>query len=120
MSNSDLQTWPGLPHNTQGPVFRAPWEAQAFGIVMLLHQQGHFTWPQWAARLSGEIAAAQARGEADDGTRYYEYWLTALEKLVSEKGLATLPELLERKEEWDRAARSTPHGQPIVLPPRNG
>jgi len=54
----------------------------------------------------------------DDGSRYYEYWLAALEKIAAEKGLTTLTELLVRKEEWDRAARTTPHGKPIVLPER--
>jgi nitrile hydratase accessory protein len=83
-----------------------------------LLERGCFTWKEWTEHLSAEIAQARERGEVDDGSRYYEYWLAALEKLAAEKGLATLAEVLARREEWDRAARSTPHGKPIVLPGR--
>jgi len=107
---------PGLPKDDGGPVFRAPWEAQAFGLTLTLFERGCFTWKEWTGHLSAEIAAARERGEVDDGSRYYEYWLAALEKLAAEKGLTTFAEMLVRKDEWDRAARSTPHGKPIVLP----
>ena len=118
MSTDDALRLPGLPKDEQGPVFRAPWEAQAFGLTLTLFERGCFTWKEWTEHLSAEIASARERGEVDDGSRYYEYWLTALEKLAAEKGLATPAEMLVRKDEWDRAARSTPHGKPIVLPGR--
>ncbi len=118
MTDADLASSPGLPRDAEGPVFRAPWEAQAFGMTLALHERGHFTWKEWTERLAGEIAAARERGETDDGTRYYLYWLTALEKLVADKRLVLTPELLARKGEWDAAARATPHGKPIVLPKR--
>ena len=110
-----LDALPAIPRDAEGPVFRAPWEAQAFAMAVMLHERGHLDWKEWAARLADEIAAAQARGEYDDGSRYYYYWLTALEKVVSEKGLIAADELATRKDEWDRAARETPHGQPIEL-----
>jgi len=113
---ADLDSLPRIPRDAEGPVFRAPWEAQAFGMVVALHQRGCFTWKEWASYLADEIAAAKARGEADDGTRYYEHWLAALEKIVAAKGLVSAPELATRKVEWDQAARATPHGQPITLP----
>ena len=118
MSAPDLGVLPALPRDEEGPVFRAPWEAQAFGMAVALHERGHFTWKEWAAFLGDEIAAAKARGEDDDGGRYYHYWLAALEKLVADKKLVLTAELHTRKDEWDRAARATPHGQPIELPPR--
>jgi len=118
MSADDALRLPGLPKDGDGPVFRAPWEAQAFGLALALLERGCFTWKEWAEHLSAEIAAARARGDADDGYTYYEYWLAALEKLAAEKGLATRAEMFMRKQEWDRAARSTPHGKPIVLPDR--
>lgn len=118
MSGNDALRLPGLPQDEEGPVFRAPWEAQAFGLTLTLFERGCFTWKEWTEQLSAEIAAARARGEADDGSRYYEYWLAALEKLAAEKGLTTQAEMRVRKAEWDRAARSTPHGKPIVLPGR--
>jgi nitrile hydratase accessory protein len=116
--SAPLDALPAIPRDADGPVFRAPWEAQAFAMAVMLHERGHFTWKEWAAWLADEIAAARARGEDDDGSRYYYFWLAALEKLVAEKRLIAADELAARKDEWDRAARETPHGQPIELPGR--
>lgn len=113
-----LAELPNLPRDAEGPVFRAPWEAQAFGLTLALHERGVFSWREWAEALTAEIKAA---GGTDDGTRYYEYWLAALEKLTAAKGLVSVAEMLQRKDDWDAAARATPHGKPIELrnyPPR--
>ena len=118
MSVGDALRLPGFPKEDGGPVFRAPWEAQAFGLTLALFECGCFTWKEWAEHLGAQIATARERGDPDDGTRYYEYWLAALEQLTAKKGLTTLAEMLLRKDEWDRAARSTPHGKPIFLPAR--
>jgi nitrile hydratase accessory protein len=112
---ADVAARAAIPRDDEGPVFRAPWEAQAFAMTLMLHERGHFAWTEWANRLAREIAAAKARGEHDDGSRYYEYWLAALEKLVADKGLLGAGELLARKDEWETAARETPHGRPIEL-----
>ena len=115
MRAPDLTALPTIPRDDEGPVFRAPWEAQAFAMAVVLHERGHFTWKEWAARLAEEIAAA---GETDDGTRYYRHWLTALEKFVADKRIVLADELHARYDAWEEAARNTPHGQPIVLPGR--
>jgi nitrile hydratase accessory protein len=109
----DLSALPAIPRDQDGPVFAAPWEAQAFAMTVRLHERGHFTWREWTDAITAEIAAARVRGDVT--TPYYEHWLAALEKLVAAKGLVSRPDLLKRKDEWDRAARATPHGQPIVL-----
>ena len=111
----DLGALPRIPRDADGPVFREPWEAQAFAMAVKLNEAGHFTWREWADRLAAEIKAVADRGEPDDGTRYYYHWLAALEKLVADKGLITGGELSQRKDEWDAAARATPHGRPIEL-----
>ncbi|MBI2158204.1 MAG: nitrile hydratase accessory protein [Candidatus Rokubacteria bacterium] len=94
MGTPDLSALPAIPRDAEGPV-------------------GRFTWREWTDALAAEIAAARARGDAT--TPYYEHWLAALEKLVATKRLVSSTELLQRKDAWDRAARATPHGQPIVL-----
>ncbi len=104
---------PALPRDDDGPVFSEPWQAQAFAMAVRLHEQGHFTWPQWAAALSDQIGAAGPT----DTTEYYEHWLATLEVMVAASGLANTAELADRKEAWRQAAASTPHGQPIVLAP---
>jgi len=118
VSVPDLDALPAIPRDTGGPVFRAPWEAQAFAMAVVLNERGHFTWKEWAARLAEEIAAARARGETDDGGRYYHYWLAALEKVVADKRIVLADELRARKDAWEAAAATTPHGKPIVLPGR--
>ncbi|MEK6592130.1 MAG: nitrile hydratase accessory protein [Pseudomonadota bacterium] len=110
-----LDALPALPRDGEGPVFKAPWEAQAFAMTLSLHARGMFTWREWAACLAAELAAAAARGEPDDGTHYYEHWLAALEKLVAEKKIIAGDELERRVNAWDAAARATPHGKPIEL-----
>lgn len=110
-----LAALPRLPRDEGGPVFAEPWEAQAFALAVKLSEQGHFTWKEWAATLAGELKSAADRGEPDDGSRYYHYWLAALERLVTAKGLADTEALAERKEAWAEAYRRTPHGKPVEL-----
>ena len=111
----DLGALPALPRDAEGPVFKAPWEAQAFAMTVSLHARGAFTWREWADALARELAGAAGRGEPDDGSRYYEHWLTALEKIVAGKKLVAGREMERRVDEWDAAARATPHGKPVEL-----
>ena len=110
-----LAELPRLPRDEGGPVFAEPWQAQAFALAVKLSEQGHFTWKEWAAALRDQLQAAARRGEPDDGSRYYEHWLAALETLVARKGLADPSALETRKEAWADAYRNTPHGQPVEL-----
>lgn len=107
---------PRIPRNDEGrPVFREPWEAQAFAMALALHARGLFTWSEWAAALAAEIAAAQRRGDPDEGDTYYGHWLAALERLVIARGAGSERELDDRRRAWERAAARTPHGEPIEL-----
>ncbi|MBD9666376.1 nitrile hydratase accessory protein [Variovorax beijingensis] len=106
---------PGMPRDADGPVFNAPWEAQAFAMTLALHERGLFTWAEWAEALAAQIAAAQAAGDPDTGNTYYRHWLAALEGLVARKGVSSGDELARYRHAWDHAADRTPHGQPIEL-----
>ncbi|PWK72856.1 nitrile hydratase accessory protein [Aminobacter sp. AP02] len=111
-----------LPVGADGldaPVFAEPWQAEAFAIVVALHERGLFTWAEWAERLSSEVKRPEA---ATDGSDYYERWLAALERLMADKGLAGHDEVDAMAAAWERAAHATPHGKPIALendPERN-
>ncbi|MGH8245531.1 MAG: nitrile hydratase accessory protein [Gammaproteobacteria bacterium] len=98
MSIPDLHGLAGMPLDEEGPVFKAPWEAQAFALAIRLHEQGVFSWSEWTEQLARCIAAAQARGDPDLGDTYYEHWLAALETLVTAKGLVTTEMLAQRKD----------------------
>jgi nitrile hydratase accessory protein len=106
---------PSIPRDADGPVFREPWEAQAFAMTLALHERGLFSWKEWADTLAAEIKRAQAAGDPDTGETYYLHWLAALEKLVAEKGVASTDTLHRYRDAWDHACDRTPHGQPIEL-----
>ncbi|MEH2468891.1 nitrile hydratase accessory protein [Nitrobacteraceae bacterium AZCC 2161] len=108
---------PGIPRDEEGPVFREPWEAQAFAMALALHARGVFTWTEWAAALAAEIKRAQAAGDADTGETYYRHWLATLENLIAEKGVTTAATLHRYRDAWDHAADRTAHGAPIELRP---
>jgi nitrile hydratase accessory protein len=111
-----LAALPRLPLDKDGPVFAEPWQAQAFALAVKLSEAGHFTWKEWAAALADELQAAATRGEPDDGSQYYAHWVTALERLVTAKGLTDEDAMRKRKDEWAHAYHHTPHGEPVVLP----
>ncbi len=111
----DLGALPALPRDDEGPVFKAPWEAQVFAMTLSLHAASVFTWREWADALAAELSAAAAHGSPDDGSHYYEHWLAALEKLAAKKGVVPEQELERRAAEWDAAARATPHGKAVEL-----
>jgi nitrile hydratase accessory protein len=106
---------PGVPRDHDGPVFREPWEAQAFAMTLALYERGLFTWPEWAATLADEIKKAQADGDPDTGETYYQHWLNALERMVAHKGVTDPATLKRYHDAWDHASDRTPHGQPIEL-----
>jgi len=126
MSESDrdaarqaMDAVPGIPRDAEGPVFREPWEAQAFAMTLGLFRQGLFTWQEWTAALVAEIGRAQAAGDPDTGETYYLHWLAALERIVAEKGITDAATLGRYRDAWRRAADRTPHGEPILLDPRD-
>jgi nitrile hydratase accessory protein len=106
-----------IPRDADGPVFREPWEAQAFALAVSLHERGLFGWNEWAATLGEEIKKAQAAGDPDTGETYYRHWLATLERIVAAKGLTDSGTLLRTRDAWRRACARTPHGTPIALRP---
>jgi nitrile hydratase accessory protein len=104
-----------IPRDGDGPVFRAPWEAEAFALAVSLNARGLFTWQEWALTLGDEIKNAQAAGDPDTGETYYQHWLATLERLVAAKGVADAATLARTRKAWQRACVRTPHGDPIAL-----
>jgi nitrile hydratase accessory protein len=109
------QSIESIPRNAEGPVFGAPWEAEAFALALSLNARGVFTWKDWAATLGEEIRKAQAAGDPDTGETYYHHWLATLERIVAAKGLADPDALGHTRDAWQRACERTPHGTPIEL-----
>ena len=112
-----VESTPGAPADEHGPVFREPWEAQAFAMAVALRESGLFTGSEWATALAGEIARAQTGGDPDTGDTYYPHWLAALERLAEEKGAVREEDLERYRAAWSRAAARASHGVPIDLAP---
>lgn len=108
MNVANLTALPDMLMDGDEPIFNEPWEAQAFAMVLNLHQNGAFTWSEWAEALSEQIHSGIDR-------EYYAHWLAALEAIVSAKSLTSIDELDALKVAWHRAADATPHGEPILL-----
>ena len=115
MSSPGLNDASNIARNGDGAVFREPWEAQAFALVLSLHERGLFSWNEWTAALGDAIKKAQAAGDPDTGATYYHHWLNALEHIVSAKGLADEATLARTRNAWGNACARTPHGAPIEL-----
>jgi len=110
-----LDLIPGIPRDADGPVFTAPWQAQAFAMALTLQQRGIFTWAEWADLLGAARARAATAGAPDTDETYYRDWLAALEQMVTSKGLTDAAALSRTRDAWGRAAERTPHGAPIEL-----
>ena len=96
--SNELADLPLLPRDEAGPVFAEPWQAQAFAVVVELTEAGTITREEWADRLGAVLKEAEARGEYDTGQRYYDHWLTALERIIVDKNLAGWEDLTQEGE----------------------
>lgn len=105
MSRPDVSR-PDPPH------FEAPWQAQAFALAVAASDAGVFTWSEWAEEFGKRRDVRKAKS---DGSDYFDHWIETLETLLTRKaGIA--PEAVSAlADAWDRAARATPHGKPILL-----
>ncbi len=90
--------------------FEAPWQAQIFALTVALNEAGAFSWSEWSEIFGPRVQAA----DADD---YWRIWSEALVALLAARGLAGAAEVREMTRAWQDAARATPHGTPITLPP---
>ena len=110
---------PSIPRDDDGPVFREPWEAQAFAMALALHERGLFSWNEWAATLAEEIKRAQADRRSRHRRDLLPALAATLERLVAAKGVAIAETLHRYRDAWDHAADRTPHGAPIELRPED-
>ena len=105
-------TGPAAPPRDNGElVFAAPWESQAFGVAMALHEVGAFDWEDFRQQLIAEIGDWEAAAGRDrEDWSYYRCWLRALERLLTDRGLVAGEDLRARADLL--AARPPEHGPP--------
>jgi nitrile hydratase accessory protein len=93
--------------------FDEPWQAEALALAMALIDCGQLNKTEWAASLGATVAAAA--DDADDGSKYYDHVLAAVEQIALARSFVTAEMLRARKEAWRAAYLATPHGKPVVL-----
>jgi nitrile hydratase accessory protein len=106
---------PDDPLAPRGPVFEEPWHAQALALADSLVRAGAFTATEWADALGAALKAAEAQGRADDSGTYYTAVVEALEALSESRTGISGTERQRRREAWEQAYLSTPHGRPVTL-----
>lgn len=92
-------------------VFAHPWEAQVFAMVVALRDSGLFTAEEWAMALGTAIRPDGLPEAPAD----YGRWLDALEAVLASKRVCSASDIDARRDAFLRAARATPHGEPIRL-----
>lgn len=100
---------------TGATVFEQPWQAQAFALIVHLHQAGFFPWSDWVQTFSEVIARSPARQDESINDAYYRQWTTAMEQLVAQLGFTEVASITHRADEWRQAYLNTPHGEPVAL-----
>ena len=97
------------------PVFDEAWQAEALAMADTLVQAGLFSASEWSASLGEALRQAKADDAADDQQTYYQCVLSTLESLVAAHSVIDRSSLQQKRADWERAYRSTPHGQPVKL-----
>ena len=107
LSELPLPDLPSIPRDGDEPVFRQPWEARIFAIIVSLHRQGAFEWKAFQALLIDEVGQTESAGEYRD---YYENWFAAAERLIQSL------DIVQPHEIDAEVARLRPDDKTVVLP----
>jgi nitrile hydratase accessory protein len=88
------------PRKNGEPVFEAPWQSRAFGMVVGLHSSGLYPWDDFKELLIEEISKTPCKESAPDANQYYLQWVTAFGRLLAKKGIVSDAEMAERAEQF--------------------
>jgi nitrile hydratase accessory protein len=97
------------------PVFDEPWQASVLAMADTLIARGVITARDWSAALGAALKEAEASGAADNSDTYYRSALKALERVVAARGGISASAVSAKRDAWEAAYLSTPHGQPVTL-----
>jgi nitrile hydratase accessory protein len=90
--------------------FREPWEVRTLGIVVQMHQEGHFAWPEFQSELVEVIGEWEAMPpDQRPDWSYYACWEQAAERLIAKKNFVAPEAFDQRAEEFLSGKRTPPH-----------
>lgn len=112
--NQTIRIPDSAPDEESAP-FEHPWQAQAFSLIVYLHQAGLFSWKTWVDVFSKEIKASPMQAEESINDAYYRQWVSATENMLLSLELTGKEDIIRRTNEWRQAYLNTPHGMPVVL-----
>ncbi len=115
MNAPDSEAIGPLKRQDGDPVFDEAWQAQVLAMADSLTKHGAFTASEWSDALGAELRRSMRDGAADNAETYYQAALRALERLLDGGGALTADEVTERRDAWERAYLTTPHGKPVSL-----
>ena len=93
------------PRKNGEPVFEAPWQSRAFGMVVGLHEAGLYPWDDFKRLLIEEISSLECQAGPTGSPEYYYQWMDAFSRLLMEKGILTSEEIDRRTAEFQTGAR---------------
>jgi nitrile hydratase accessory protein len=93
------------PRKNGEPVFDAPWQSRAFGMVVRLHTSGVYPWDDFKKLLIEEVSKQPCKGSTPESSEYYEQWVDAFWRLLVKKGIFSEAEMRARAEEFQTGAR---------------
>ena len=88
------------PRKNGEPVFDAPWQSRAFGMVVHLHTSGMYPWDEFKRRLIDQIAAGPCASAPPDTPEYYYQWVEAFWRLLLEMKILSEEEMEARTKEF--------------------
>ena len=87
-------------------LFDAPWQSRVFGLARVLCEQGRFEWDEFRRALIDEIGDWDAAHDASESYRYYDHFLAALHRVITDRELLVPAEIEAR----EVALKARPHG----------
>jgi nitrile hydratase accessory protein len=95
---ADISGPAAIPRRNGEPLFNEPWESRVFGAAVALCERRIFEWDEFRERLIAEIASgdAKAADPAAPPASYYEHFLSALERVLIDKGICGQAEISNR------------------------
>jgi len=115
MNEADIETLKPLASVDGEAAFDEAWQAEALAIADTLVHNGMFSAGSWSQALGEALRKAEASGARDDQQTYYQCVLTALEGLIAQHSEIDRSAMTAKREDWEQAYLSTPHGQPVKL-----
>jgi nitrile hydratase accessory protein len=93
------------PRKNGEPVFDAPWQSRAFGMVVGLHKAGLYPWDDFKELLIEEIASGSCAAAPPGSPEYYYQWMDAFSRLLVRKGILSQGEIEDRVGEFRTGVR---------------